>query len=134
MTDESLLAATFAALDAAVVECGRLRGERDRARDLAAALMDEDRRRGFDFDGWMRVHNRDACQGRGCAIHHPSGHHMRDWPTFWRDDRMVLERVCPHGVGHMDPDDAAYRATRGDTDTTHGCCAERCCLEGGNRE
>ena len=125
MTDESLLAATSAALDAAVVERDRLRGERDRARDLAAALMDEDRRRGFDFDGWMRVHNRDACQGRGCAIHHPSGHHMRDWPTFWRDDRMVLERVCSHGVGHMDPDDAAYRATRGDTDTTHGC--DGCC-------
>lgn len=117
MTDESLLAA--------VVERDRLRGERDRARDLAAALMDEDRRRGFDFDGWMRVHNRDACQGRGCAIHHPSGHHMRDWPTFWRDDRMVLERACTHGVGHMDPDDAAYRATRGDTDTTHGC--DGCC-------
>ena len=43
MTDESLLAATFAALDAAVVECERLRGERDRARYLAAALMDEER-------------------------------------------------------------------------------------------
>ena len=39
MTDESMLAA----LDAAVAECDRLRGERDRARDLAAALMDEDR-------------------------------------------------------------------------------------------
>ena len=43
MTDESLLAATFAALDAAVVECDRLRGGRDRARGLAAALMDEER-------------------------------------------------------------------------------------------
>ena len=43
MTDESLRAATFAALDAAVVECDRLRGERDRARYLAAALMDEER-------------------------------------------------------------------------------------------
>ena len=43
MTDESLLAATFASLDAAVVECDRIRGERDRARDLAAALMDEER-------------------------------------------------------------------------------------------
>ena len=40
MTDESLLAATFAALNTAVVECDRLRGGRDRARDLAAALMD----------------------------------------------------------------------------------------------
>ena len=36
MTDESLLAAASAALDAAVVERDRLRGERDRARDLAA--------------------------------------------------------------------------------------------------
>ena len=43
VNDESLLAATFAALDAAVVECDRLRGERDRARYLAAALMDEER-------------------------------------------------------------------------------------------
>ena len=33
MTDESLLAATSAALDAAVVECRWLRRERDRARD-----------------------------------------------------------------------------------------------------
>ena len=125
MTGESLLAATSAALDAAVVERDRLRGERDRARDLAAALMDEDRRRGFDTTGPLVTHDRDACQGRGCPIHHPSDHHMRDWPTVWRDDRMVLERVCPHGVGHMDPDDAAYRATRGDTDTTHGC--DGCC-------
>ena len=52
-----------------MAERDRFRAERDRARDLAAALMDEDRRRWFDFDGWMLVHNRDACQGRGCAIH-----------------------------------------------------------------
>ena len=50
MTDESLPAATSAALDAAVAERDQLRGERDqlrgerdRARDLAAALMDEER-------------------------------------------------------------------------------------------
>ena len=43
MTDEALLAATFAALDAAAVDCDRPRRERDRARGLAAALMDEER-------------------------------------------------------------------------------------------
>lgn len=36
-----------------------------------------------------------------------------------------MERTCPHGVGHPDPDDAAYRASQGDTDCTHGC--DWCC-------
>ena len=133
MTDESMLAATFAALDAAVVERDRLRGERDRARDLAAALMDEDRRRGFDFDGWMRVHNRDACQGRGCVRHHPSDHHMRGWPITYRADQGISERRCEHGIGHPDPDDIAYLTSRGEgiaaavAAALHGC--DGCCQE-----
>jgi hypothetical protein len=36
-----------------------------------------------------------------------------------------MERICPCGVGHPDPDDAAYRLSQGDDDTTHGCCG--CC-------
>ena len=125
MTDKSMLAATSAALDAAVVERDRLRGERDRARALAAALMDEDRRRGFDTTGPLVTHDRDDCQGRGCPIHHPSDHHMRDWPWHWRSDRGLMERTCEHGIGHPDPDDANYRASLGDTDTVHGC--DGCC-------
>ena len=128
MTDESLLAATSAALDAAVVERDRLRGERDRARALAAALMDEDRRRGFDTTGPLVTHDRDACQGRGCPIHHPSDHHMRGWPRNWRSDRGLMERMCEHTVWHPDPDDASFRASRGDSDTLHGCCVGTCCV------
>jgi hypothetical protein len=60
-----------------------------------------------------------------CCIHNPSKHHMVTWPMHWRDARAIMERICAHGVGHPDPDDAAYRAGRGDTDTVHGC--DGCC-------
>jgi hypothetical protein len=36
---------------------------------------------------------------------------MKDWHTHWRDDRKLMERICPHGVGHPDPDDLAYKKT-----------------------
>lgn len=50
---------------------------------------------------------------------------MRDFPTHFREDRQIMERICPHGIGHPDPDDAAFRASRGDDDTVHGC--DGCC-------
>ena len=65
------------------------------------------------------VHPLSACVGRPCVIHNPSDHHMQDWPTHWREDRHMMERLCPHGVGHPDPDDITE-------DTVHGC--DGCCL------
>jgi hypothetical protein len=58
----------------------------------------------------MHVHGRDKCEGRGipCCIHEPSDHHMRTWPMNWRSDTGVMERACPHGIGHPDPDHMAY--------------------------
>jgi len=58
----------------------------------------------------VRVHPRAQCEGRGipCCIHDPSPHHMRDWPMTWRADTGVMERACPHGTGHPDPDHMAY--------------------------
>lgn len=74
----------------------------------------------------LRTHSPDQCAGRHCVIHNPSGHHMRDWPVNWRDDIGVMERICPHGVGHPDPDDAAHKRSIGkDVLTVHGCCG--CC-------
>ena len=67
-----------------------------------------------------------ACAGRGCWVHHPSGHHMAAWPVVWRDDLRIAERLCPHGVGHPDPDDAAYRESVGSSGTVHGC--DGCCV------
>lgn len=77
----------------------------------------------------VAVHGREACEGRACVIHHPSDHHMRTWPTTYRADLGVTERMCPHGVGHPDPDDIAYHTSRGqDHLSIHGC--DGCCRSG----
>jgi len=70
----------------------------------------------------------------GCPIHAPTPHGMRDWPTHWRDDRLLMERICPHGVGHPDPDHLAHTARRrGERwargEAIHGC--DGCCGETG---
>ena len=70
------------------------------------------------------VHDKSRCSGQHCVIHNPSGHHMKDWPTNWRDDIGVMERICEHGVGHPDPDHLAY-SPRANSDAVHGC--DGCC-------
>ncbi len=51
-------------------------------------------------------------------------HHMKTWPTNIRFDRGgLVERICPHGIGHPDPD--SLRQMKNDNGT-HGC--DRCCL------
>lgn len=77
--------------------------------------------------GTLRHHPEGACSGDHCVIHNPSDHHMAGWPPYWRADRRIVERICPHGVGHPDPDSLAHRARIGDPDDgTHGC--EGCCV------
>lgn len=71
------------------------------------------------------VHPPMLCAGENCAIHRPSRHSMNSFPTHWRSDRGIVERICPHGVGHPDPDDIAYKATLGVDITLHGC--DGCC-------
>ena len=77
----------------------------------------------------IRVHNKEDCKGDNCCIHNPSNHHMKYWPTHWRDDRCLMERICPCGVGHPDPDDLAYKKIIPELDietySIHGCCG--CC-------
>jgi hypothetical protein len=89
-------------------------------------------------------HAPSLCAGEYCCIHNPSDHHMRDWPTTFRSDRVeviirnnyvshvfvLTERICEHGVGHPDPDSIAYALKIGGTDFAHaqgvhGC--DRCC-------
>jgi hypothetical protein len=74
-----------------------------------------------------RVHAADSCRG-ACPIHRPSDHAMRAWPLHYRPDRGIFERICPHGVGHPDPD-SVRRALEYDEDTdvgVHGC--DGCCV------
>ena len=72
------------------------------------------------------VHPKDKCVGEICTIHNRTEHLMRSFPQHWRSDRMIIERICPHGVGHPDPDE--YRILTGKDDGTHacdGCCGEK---------
>ncbi len=79
------------------------------------------------------VHSKAACRlesAEHCVIHNPSEHSMRKFPTHWRPDRRLMERICPHGVGHPDPDCLAYTEyLRGPdyarTESVHGC--DGCC-------
>lgn len=70
----------------------------------------------------ITAHDREMCWGYWCPIHYPSPHHMRDWPQNWRSDRGIMERVCPHGVGHPDPDETKLYNKY---DWSHGC--DGCC-------
>ncbi len=74
----------------------------------------------------VNVHDAARCAGRACVVHAPSDHHMREWNLNWRGDKGVMERLCPHGVGHPDPDDAAYQVSVGrGWANVHGC--DGCC-------
>jgi hypothetical protein len=88
-----------------------------------------------------RQHPRTACRAsakaggpKHCVIHNPSRHHMREWPLLLRSTTL-LERVCPHGVGHPDPDSAAFLNWHDKTDSwlSHGCHfgddGRPCCAE-----
>jgi hypothetical protein len=81
----------------------------------------------------LRVHPAEACAGPAgdngkpiCCIHNPTDHHMITWRQNWRGDKGMMERLCPHGVGHPDPDDLKVRTTR--WAGVHGC--DGCCAAG----
>lgn len=63
----------------------------------------------------------------GCAIHAPSQHVMSHLPQLMRESTLI-ERVCPHGTGHPDPDSMRYFNSVGmDALGVHGC--DGCCRE-----
>lgn len=73
------------------------------------------------FSGYLVSHHvREVCQAP-CPIHAPSQHGMVDWPLYWRSDFGMFERLCPHGIGHWDPDSLAFTGVH----AIHGC--DGCC-------
>jgi len=72
------------------------------------------------------VHDEAKCDGNPCVVHNRTEHHMSGWRLHWRDDRGIFERICPHGIGHPDPDQFAYWAdTEQEWQSVHGC--DGCC-------
>ena len=75
-------------------------------------------------------HTKKECKGKYCCFHNPSKHHMVGWKLNVRLDRSGLtERICPHGIGHPDPDSLDWLQRRGVNDEgihgCDGCCASR---------
>lgn len=72
------------------------------------------------------VHIAEECSGH-CPLHGPSEHSMLDFPLYWREDAGIFERLCPHGIGHIDPDTLArLESIRiGEGWGVHGC--DGCC-------
>ena len=70
-------------------------------------------------------HEPEKCEGHHCPFHNPSDHHMKDWKMVLRSSGLI-ERVCKHGVGHPDPDSAAFLYSCGaEWIGIHGC--DGCC-------
>jgi hypothetical protein len=71
----------------------------------------------------LNVHNPDVCANDStpCVFHSPTEHKMRSWPMNIRETGLI-ERMCPHGIGHPDPDSAAYFGDGWDIHGCDGCC------------
>lgn len=81
-----------------------------------------------------RIHPETACNGRICDIHNPpQGLPESDWPTHWRADRQLMERICGCGVGHPSSSHMLWLKELDEKNETdharwegiHGCCG--CC-------
>lgn len=76
----------------------------------------------------IRHHTREQCDGEPCPFHAPSLHPMIEEPMHLRETGLI-ERMCRHGVGHPDPDSAAFMdrayGHRPGTWSIHGC--DGCC-------
>ena len=49
----------------------------------------------FTNSGQILTHHPVAMLLPPCPIHAPSDHHMVTWALNWRDDRGIMERLCP---------------------------------------
>ena len=72
------------------------------------------------------IHDSAKCVGRLCVIHNPTTEGPEcDWPTHWREDRSLMERVCPCGIGHPASEHLAYLEEidpeRAKWEGIHGC-------------
>lgn len=80
------------------------------------------------------LHKPAQCKGQPCCLHNPSKHHMVDWKLNLRSSGL-MERICPHGIGHPDPDSVAYFRRVDPAHewlSVHGC--DECCIDPKKRQ
>lgn len=77
----------------------------------------------------VRVHRAQDCvtspEAPWCVIHNPMPGPWATWRTHWRTDRKIMERICPHGVGH--PAAEYYQRALSTLALDHGCDTCVCC-------
>jgi hypothetical protein len=74
------------------------------------------------------VHPRLECIGEWCPIHRPMPGPWSNWPRLWRDDRGIMERVCPCGIGHPVAEMYQWALENGQGfNLVHGCCLPHIC-------
>jgi hypothetical protein len=86
--------------------------------------------RAIPTGGFFYSHGPAVCAGNHCTLHNPSNHHMIHWPTWWRKNINLMNRMCEHGILHPDPDDLAHKhrsrgaawASRCARHNCDGCC------------
>ena len=82
------------------------------------------------IDAVLVTHDAGECLLDHCPSHNPSRHPLASAPLRWRQDLELMERICPHGVGHPDVDSLNYidvvegsgRAARLSAHTCDLCC------------
>jgi hypothetical protein len=67
------------------------------------------------------VHAPSKCEGKPCVFHNPTPHSMSDRPIILRETGLI-ERSCPHGIGHPDPDSVDYYGEGWGIHGCDGCC------------
>lgn len=80
---------------------------------------------------FTNIHLLSACEGENCIVHNPTWcpANKGDWPYSFRADGRI-ERICPHGIGHPDPDQVNFLISQdpahyGGWVDVHGC--DGCC-------
>ncbi len=103
---------------------------------MGGGLFDDCDLVGLHNGDLLQTHPATRCAGQFCSIHNPSDHPLNTRPLNWRG--WVMERTCPHGFGHPDPDDTAWRRRTGrpvrSAHDCDGCCRRRQSDTGGNPE
>lgn len=71
----------------------------------------------------LTTHLPSQCRFRYCVIHHPMPGPWSTWPTFWREDLRIMERICYHRKGHPAAEEYLFRPYGA---LEHSCCGCPC--------